>query len=221
MESAMPQALTPRAVTCGIFLGVAVCFANMYFGLQAGMVNSMPMQSALVGFTLFQSMQSRLATPLTPLETTVLESIAGSLGLGPFTIGVTSFIPALEFLTTSEDNGPMRLGIGRLPLQEAYAVQDNAKPAIQIFLHALSFVAHYLPTLYSVPIFGHYASSNWLWAFDLSPAYVGYGIVLGPAVNIHVLLGGVLGWGILSPMAKRRGQQLKAVCLIFGAMEKA
>jgi len=36
-------------------------------------------------------------------------------------------------------------------------------------------------------------------------AYVGQGIIMGPATTMHMLLGAVVGWGILSPLAKRKG----------------
>jgi uncharacterized oligopeptide transporter (OPT) family protein len=49
------NAVTPRTIACAILLGSVVCLANMYFGLQAGMVNSMPMQSALLGFAFFEA----------------------------------------------------------------------------------------------------------------------------------------------------------------------
>jgi uncharacterized oligopeptide transporter (OPT) family protein len=39
---------------------------------------------------------------------------------------------------------------------------------------------------------------------DLSPAYFGYGIIIGPTVNVYILLGAILGWGVLSPVAKYR-----------------
>ncbi|KAK3177530.1 hypothetical protein K4F52_009672 [Lecanicillium sp. MT-2017a] len=108
--------LTPRAVACGILLGSVVCLANIYFGLQAGMVSPMPMQSALLGFAIFQSIRPRLSQALTPMETTLIEVIAGSLGLAPFTLGLTSFIPALEFLTKPEENGPFKFTNDQLVL---------------------------------------------------------------------------------------------------------
>ena len=59
--------------------------------------------------------------------------------------------------------------------------------------------------LRNVPIFGTVAAENWLWAFDLSPAYFGYGIIIGPSINISMLFGAIIGWGILSPLAKNYG----------------
>lgn len=110
------EALTPRAVACGLVLGSAVCFANTYFGLQAGIVNAMPMQSALLGYALFRTFRHRLSQSLSPRETTVIEIVAGALGLAPFTSGFTAFIPAFEFLTNTREGGPVTLGIGKLIL---------------------------------------------------------------------------------------------------------
>ncbi|KAH8595341.1 hypothetical protein B0O99DRAFT_686767 [Bisporella sp. PMI_857] len=62
-----------------------------------------------------------------------------------------------------------------------------------------------LPVLRRVPIFGLTAAKDWLWAFDLSPAYIGYGIITGPTINVSILLGAIIGWGILSPVAKHKG----------------
>ncbi|EFX00469.1 oligopeptide transporter [Grosmannia clavigera kw1407] len=269
--SSTADALTLRATACAILLGFGVCLANMYFGLQAGMVNAMPMQSALLGFALFRSIQHRLRTPLSPMETTVMEIVSGALGLAPFTTGFTSFIPALEFLTTPDEHGPATrfstgqlllwstamCGLGivsgapfrnlfikrerlRYPSATATATLigvlfrredivaragpsetdnnttvsvatasvplvshpdlDSNQPAIAALLWSLagSFV-------FCVPIFGTPAARDWFWAFDLSPAYIGYGIIIGPTINVYMLLGAVIGWGILSPVAKNNG----------------
>ena len=40
---------------------------------------------------------------------------------------------------------------------------------------------------------------------NLSPAYLGYGIIIGSSVNFGMLLGAIVGWGILSPMTKHNG----------------
>lgn len=107
-EHALPSvadSLTPRAVVCAVFLGTALCFANMYLGLQAGTVNAMPMQTALLGFALFRSIQHHLSKALSPAEITVIEVVAGALGLAPFTSGFTSVIPALEFLAVPAESG--------------------------------------------------------------------------------------------------------------------
>ncbi|KAK3673251.1 OPT super [Recurvomyces mirabilis] len=63
----------------------------------------------------------------------------------------------------------------------------------------------FVPQLHSIPIFGTYLANTWLWNLNPSPAYVGQGIIMGPATTIHMLLGATIGWAILSPIAKYNG----------------
>lgn len=48
-------------------------------------------------------------------------------------------------------------------------------------------------------------SDKWLWDLNPSPAYVGQGIIMGPSTTIHMLLGALIGWAVLSPIAKYQG----------------
>ncbi|KAJ4982920.1 OPT oligopeptide transporter [Stagonosporopsis vannaccii] len=71
---------------------------------------------------------------------------------------------------------------------------------------ALYTVASYfVPQLHDIPVFGLPLATNWLWTLNPSPAYVGQGIIMGPATTLHMLLGAIIGWGILSPLAKQKG----------------
>ncbi|KAL5365291.1 OPT oligopeptide transporter protein-domain-containing protein [Aspergillus floccosus] len=65
--------------------------------------------------------------------------------------------------------------------------------------------SYFVPQVRGIPIFGIALAKNWLWTLNPSPAYVGQGIIMGPATCMHMLFGAVLGWGILSPLAKARG----------------
>ncbi|KAI1428479.1 OPT oligopeptide transporter protein-domain-containing protein [Xylaria sp. FL1777] len=64
---------------------------------------------------------------------------------------------------------------------------------------------YFFPILRNLPIFGTVAAETWLWTLNPSFAYVGQGIIMGPATTIHMLLGAIIGWGVLSPLAKYRG----------------
>ncbi len=64
---------------------------------------------------------------------------------------------------------------------------------------------YFVPLVRNIPILGTTLASTWLWTLNPSPAYVGQGIIMGPATTIHMLLGAIVGWGILSPLAKTRG----------------
>ena len=85
--------------------------------------------------------------------------------------------------------------------------QRNVQLLLLCFLVSglFTFATYFFPFLRNIPIFGSVAASTWLWTLNPSLAYVGQGIIMGPATTIHMLLGAVVGWGILSPLAKYKG----------------
>jgi uncharacterized oligopeptide transporter (OPT) family protein len=64
---------------------------------------------------------------------------------------------------------------------------------------------YFFPILRDLPVFGSKLAQTWLWTLNPSLAYVGQGIIMGPATTTHMLLGAILGWAILSPLAKSKG----------------
>ncbi|KAI1350930.1 oligopeptide transporter [Xylaria sp. FL0043] len=68
-----------------------------------------------------------------------------------------------------------------------------------------TLLTYFFPVLQNIPIFGTTASSQWLWSFNASLGYVGQGIITGPVVLLNMVVGAVIGWGILSPLAKNLG----------------
>jgi OPT family oligopeptide transporter len=68
-----------------------------------------------------------------------------------------------------------------------------------------TLVSYFIPQLHNLPIFGTHLASHWVWTLNPSPAYVGQGIIMGPATSFHMLFGAILGWAILSPVAKKNG----------------
>jgi uncharacterized oligopeptide transporter (OPT) family protein len=64
---------------------------------------------------------------------------------------------------------------------------------------------YFVPISRKLPIFGRQAASHWLWTVDLSPGFFGQGIITGPAIPLHMLIGAIVGWGFLSPFAKHQG----------------
>lgn len=85
--------------------------------------------------------------------------------------------------------------------------KENLKILLVCFLTSglYTFATYFFPILRDLPIFGATAASTWLWTLNPSLAYVGQGIVMGPTTTLHMLLGAILGWGILSPLAKHKG----------------
>ena len=110
------------------------------------------------------------------------------------------------------------LDIGESPdgqvTEEGNAQRDHRKDwkaqiRLLIYAFALSGVytltTYFIPQLRKIPIFGLPLARNWLWSLNPSPAYVGQGIIMGPATTLHMLLGAIIGWGLLSPLAKSKG----------------
>jgi len=69
----------------------------------------------------------------------------------------------------------------------------------------LTFFAYFFPAVFSIPLFGTYLAREWLWTFTPSLAYVGQGIIMGFPTTLSMSLGMLLGWGVLSPLAKLSG----------------
>ncbi|KAJ7455393.1 OPT oligopeptide transporter protein-domain-containing protein [Mycena galericulata] len=69
----------------------------------------------------------------------------------------------------------------------------------------LTLIAYFFPAIFTIPLFGTYLARQWLWTFTPSLAYVGQGIIMGFPTTLSMGLGMLLGWGILSPLAKLSG----------------
>jgi OPT family oligopeptide transporter len=113
-QAAQPQNFTLRGVVVGLAIGVVICFSNMYFGLQTGWVSGMAMPSALIGFAYFKVIARTLKLPFTPVENVLVQSVAGSVGTMPLGCGFVGVIPALNYLLTDEENGPLNISLWRL-----------------------------------------------------------------------------------------------------------
>lgn len=85
----------------------------------------------------------------------------------------------------------------------------KAKSRLLAFAFIISGIytlaTYFFPILRNIPIFGSTLANSWLWTLNPSLAYVGQGAIIGPVTTIHMLLGAILGWGILSPLAKFKG----------------
>ncbi|KAI6844757.1 oligopeptide transporter-like protein [Hortaea werneckii] len=86
------------------------------------------------------------------------------------------------------------------------AAKKDWKKQIRLLTYSFGLSGGYVGNfIHSIPFLGTYLARKWLWSLNPSPAYVGQGIIMGPATTIHMLLGAIIGWAILSPLAKYRG----------------
>ncbi|KAL8671859.1 MAG: hypothetical protein Q9168_003649 [Polycauliona sp. 1 TL-2023] len=95
------------------------------------------------------------------------------------------------------------------PDEQGHKSDWKAKIRLLIVAFGISAIytlsSYFIPQIHDVPIFGLPPANDWLWTLNPSPAYVGQGIIMGPATTLHMLLGAIAGWGILSPLAKSKG----------------
>ncbi|KZL83814.1 oligopeptide transporter, partial [Colletotrichum incanum] len=68
-----------------------------------------------------------------------------------------------------------------------------------------SFTAYFIPQIRTVNIFGSYLARTWLFSLSTSPGYVSIGLIVPPITTLWVVVGCVVGWGVLSPIASING----------------
>ena len=108
------QNFTLRGVLVGLVIGVVICFSNTYFGLQTGWVSGMTMPAALIGFAYFKAIARWIDFPFTPVENVLVQTVAGAVGTMPLGCGFVGVMPALNFLMTARENGPLILSTWKL-----------------------------------------------------------------------------------------------------------
>ena len=93
--TSQPQ-LTLRATLVGLLIGSALCFTNMYFGLQTGWVTMGSIQSSLIGFAICSGFRG--GGTFGPLENVALQTVAVATATMPLAAGFVGVIPALALL---------------------------------------------------------------------------------------------------------------------------
>ncbi|KAI8080101.1 OPT oligopeptide transporter protein-domain-containing protein [Gilbertella persicaria] len=73
-----------------------------------------------------------------------------------------------------------------------------------------TLLSYFVPAINVLPVFnwltfGYVDMRAWEWYFTPSFSYIGQGIIMGLPTTLSMLLGCVVGWGILSPMAYYAG----------------
>ena len=261
---AAPQ-LTFRAVFVGLLCGTVLCFTNMYFGLQTGWVTMGSLQSALLGYGIFQAcgVCTRHARHFGPLENVVVQTVSVATATLPLAAGFVGIIPALGLLSPAVHLTPTQqllwaaaltyFGIFfAVPLRRQTILVEQlpfpsgtATAKLIDLLHsrsttiapagssdylgagagvapwrvlALSFVASFGvsalayaalpaadPTLHIGSWIGLPHLTTWRWTLRLSLGLVGQGMIMGTRSALSLLLGSVLAWGVLGPLARASG----------------
>ncbi|KAK1976846.1 OPT oligopeptide transporter protein-domain-containing protein, partial [Colletotrichum cereale] len=84
--------------------------------------------------------------------------------------------------------------------------RNNSLILISFCLAALySFTAYFIPQIRTVNIFGSYMARAWLFSLSTSPGYVSIGLIVPPITTFWIVVGCIVGWGVLSPVASMSG----------------
>jgi OPT family oligopeptide transporter len=256
----------------------------------------MSMPASLMGFAIFKLLSKHLSFPFSPVENVLVQSVACGAAIMPLGCGLVGVIPAMTYLLTPDERGPINLSIWQLviwslglcyfgvvfavPLRRQVIIrerlrfpsgfstavlisvlhgkgrqseqqldeaakgsfaslaatdedpspryrdddlvdnspeeppsEDKSDWASNMRLLLVCFLVsgvytvstYFFPILRNLPIFGTVAAKTWLWTLNPSFAYVGQGIIMGPETTLHMTLGAVVGWAVLSPLAKNKG----------------
>lgn len=97
--------------------------------------------------------------------------------------------------------------VSELEIRHREEWRANVRLLLVCFLISglFTLATYFFPVIRDVPVFGSTAAATWLWTFNPSLAYIGQGVIMGPTTTMHMLLGAIIGWAILSPLAKYRG----------------
>ncbi|KAI9678974.1 MAG: hypothetical protein M1822_007400 [Bathelium mastoideum] len=130
--------------------------------------------------------------------------------------GISRYNEEEQNSTTAQESLEMESELERSALRSFQRDQENMQSHardkyIRLLIQASGISALYTIFTYFVPqtrdiaVFGPAMASDWLWALNPSPAYIGQGAIMGPTTTLNMLLGAIVGWGMLSPIAKYKG----------------
>ncbi|KAF9384272.1 hypothetical protein CPC16_008500 [Podila verticillata] len=117
--------------------------------------------------------------------------------------------------TATPDNGEVVIGgeDGEFSLDKTFLQEDNWRInmtalGVAFTLSGLyTVLSYFLPGIAAIPVFDWLTGmtvtvgGTWQWFLTPSLSYVGQGIIMGFPTTAAMLLGCVVGWGILSPLA--------------------
>ncbi|CAK7228295.1 OPT super [Sporothrix curviconia] len=108
-----------------------------------------------------------------------------------------------DAVTVAADDSP----VAEHEIRRREEWRSNLRLLLVCFLISglFTLATYFFPVIRNIPIFGPTAAATWLWTFNPSLAYIGQGVIMGPATTMHMLLGAIVGWAILSPLAKYHG----------------
>jgi len=229
---------TTRALFLGIFLSIIFGAANAYLGLKVGMTVSASIPAAVMSMAILRGIMRRGTILENNIVQTIAssgESLAAGviftvpalilLGLNPSIflifllslvgglLGVLLMIPLRRHLI--EDEGDvLPYPEGKACAEVLQAGEEGGKKAKLVF-SGLGIGALYKLLMSGFKFWTDkpawlFKSWRTLLGFDLSPALLGVGYILGIRIASVVLAGGMLGWYVLIPLIS----QMKGIDIV-------
>lgn len=180
-DDVIHRSFTLRALISGLFIGVFINLSNTYYGLRIGAGSQMSMVSGLLGYIGFKLFSSYTAIPFTTAENVLIICVATAAGCMSVTAGFVGIIPALEYLISPEENGPLRLNWENLVLWSMALCFFGLIFASLLREHFIvrekfpwpgpKATAHLINTLHHMP---HKSSTNFWWHLVFESGGGGY-----------------------------------------------
>lgn len=183
-EKTLPE-LTFKAILVGALLAIVLGAANAYFGLYAGMTVSAAIPGAVMAFAL-----------LKPFKATILEINIGMMGAAAGTslaAGVIFTIPAMVLLGTWTE-------IQYLETTIVAALGGTLGVLWMVSLRRALIIKTDLPFPEGVAVAAVLTTTVGDGTHNPDSALLGVGWIIGPKIASFVLVGGLLGWVILTPL---------------------
>ncbi|TAQ88175.1 hypothetical protein B7494_g3497 [Chlorociboria aeruginascens] len=185
----MDRSFTLRALLAGLFLGVLINLSNIISIMDFELVLAVKCPWFLDFWDLLDCSQS---TPQSPWSTTPPDRSSASRLLVGARRDQYFGASAEEPLLPCGNDFEWKLGMNCL------SKGATMSGLITVFIY-------FVPIFHSLLLLGLQAANKWFWTLDISPGFFGQGIITGPIIPLHMLIGALVGWGVLSPYAKHRG----------------
>ncbi|XP_038679237.1 probable metal-nicotianamine transporter YSL5 isoform X2 [Tripterygium wilfordii] len=213
--------LTIRAFVVSFVLSVLFCFIVMKLNLTTGIIPSLNVSAGLLGFffvkswTKFLENSGYLKQPFTRQENTVIQTcvvassgIAFSGGFGSYLFALSERIAKQSAKENSEFKNPALSWIIGFLFVVSFLGLFSVVPLRKIMI--IDFKLTYpsgTATAYLINSFHTREGAKLAkFFFDFSATYVGVGMICPYIINMSVLIGGILSWGIMWPLiANRKG----------------
>ncbi|KAL0340945.1 UNVERIFIED_CONTAM: Metal-nicotianamine transporter YSL3 [Sesamum radiatum] len=217
-DSSWKEQITIRGIIASLLIGIIYSIIVMKLNLTTGLVPNLNVSAALLAFVFIRTWTKLLqkanvvSTPFTRQENTIIQTCA----VACYSIAVGALVP-LRKIMIIDYKLPYPSGTATAVLINGFHTSKGdkmAKKQVRGFVKffSLSFIWSFFQWFYSggvqcgfinFPTFGLRAWKQTFY-FDFSMTYVGAGMICSHLVNLSLLVGAVLSWGVMWPLISEK-----------------